>query len=151
MTVPHFVVPHFAHFGPEGLLVREAFSFGRLRTRVSDRGSVVADQEDHLMAQILELAELLERDEVPNVQVRARWVDAQVDAQGTTKFQLRAELISHLVLEALAARDADLPLGSFVGKTGATHQARQLLVHGEFLVSQWGLLSLIYSSNVPRR
>ena len=44
-----------------GLLMREAFSFGLLPARVSNCGSVVADKKNHLMAQILELAELLER------------------------------------------------------------------------------------------
>lgn len=50
--------------------------------RVADGGGEVADQRDHRVAQILQLAHLVEYHCVPEVDIRGSRVQAEFDAQG---------------------------------------------------------------------
>ena len=59
---------------------RELDARRRLVGRIADPAGEVADQQDHLVAEVLELAQLLDRDRVADVDDRARRVDADVDA-----------------------------------------------------------------------
>jgi len=49
--------------------------------RIADQGGEVADQEDHLVAQVLQLAHLVEHHGVAQMDVGRRRVQAQLDAQ----------------------------------------------------------------------
>ncbi len=49
--------------------------------RVADHRGEVADQEDHLVAQVLQLAQLVQDHRMAQVQVRRGWIEAQLDAQ----------------------------------------------------------------------
>jgi hypothetical protein len=75
---------------------------------VSDAGGVVADDEDGLVTELLELAELLEDDHVAEGQVRAGRVDAELHAQGLAGLQALEDL--RLTDEFLGAGFHDLQL-----------------------------------------
>ena len=72
--------------------MRQPLAFARLLARIADGGGVIADEEDDLVAKVLESAQLLQGDEVPDVQIGAGGVDAQVDAQRPAEPQLVAQL-----------------------------------------------------------
>ena len=66
------------------LLTRQGRT-GRISTRgVTNHCGEVADQEDHLMPEVLQLAHLVEHDGMPEVQVGRGRVQSQLDAQGHT-------------------------------------------------------------------
>ncbi len=53
----------------------------RAPTRVAHARGVVTDDQDHPVTEVLELAQLLEDHDVPEVDVRRRRVDAELDAE----------------------------------------------------------------------
>ncbi len=63
------------------LLARQRRAGGVAARRIADHRREIADQEDHLMAQILQLAHLVQDDRVAEVQVRRGRVQAELDAQ----------------------------------------------------------------------
>jgi hypothetical protein len=65
-------------------LICSAVSGGRVVAprRVADHRREVADQEDHLMPQVLQLAHLVQHDGVADVDVGRRRVQAELDPQG---------------------------------------------------------------------
>ena len=75
---------------------------------VADTGGVVADDEHGLVAELLELAELLEDDHVAEGQVRAGGVDAELHAQGLAGLEALEDL--RLTDEFLGAGLHDLQL-----------------------------------------
>ena len=66
-------------------------STGRVLERplgIAHARGVVADDQHHRVAEVLELAQLLEHDREPEVDVRRGGVDAQLHAQRTAQFEL---------------------------------------------------------------
>ncbi|CAM2144483.1 hypothetical protein PT2222_160058 [Paraburkholderia tropica] len=63
------------------LLARERRTRGVAARRVADQRGEVADQEDHGMAEILQLAHLVEHDRVADVDVGRGRIEAELDAQ----------------------------------------------------------------------
>ena len=54
---------------------------GRATARIPDPRRVVADDQDDQVAEVLELAQLAENDGMPEMDVRCRRIDAQLDPQ----------------------------------------------------------------------
>ncbi|MPN03965.1 hypothetical protein SDC9_151200 [bioreactor metagenome] len=95
MVAPLAVVAQFGLAGIQHLVGLIAIGFGvhldllgsqrRARgvaaRRVADQRGEVADQEDHRMAQVLQLAHLVENNRMPNVDIRCRRVQPQLDTQ----------------------------------------------------------------------
>ena len=81
------------------LLVREDRPLRRAPRRVADPGRVVADDQDADVAVVLEGAHALKRDGAPDVDVRRRHVDSELDAQRPAELQL--------VLERAAGQHVD--------------------------------------------
>ncbi|MNH21376.1 hypothetical protein D3C79_811830 [compost metagenome] len=63
----------------EDLLASERWTRGTLATRVADHPGEVTNQEDHLMPQLLELAQLINKHGVTQVQIRSRWIEARLN------------------------------------------------------------------------
>ncbi len=59
-----------------------------LAAGVADHAGEVADQEDDLVAQLLELTQLVDQHRVPQVQVGRGWVEARLDAQRLAALEL---------------------------------------------------------------
>ena len=72
---------------------------------VADHPGEVADQEDHLVAQVLELPHLVEQHGVADVQVRRGRVEAGLDAQRAAR--LAGGRVQFLALEDLVGAAAD--------------------------------------------
>src|SRR2546427_865085 len=90
--------------------------------RIADQGGEVADQEDHLVAQVLQLAHLVEHHGVAQMDVGRRRVQAQLDAQRhagglgtrseehTSELQSQSNLVCRLLLEKKKKKDIyDIP------------------------------------------
>ncbi len=60
--------------------------------RVADHGRVIADDEDGLVAEILELPELSQNDGVAEMQIRAGRIGPELDAQGPAERELLFQL-----------------------------------------------------------
>src|SRR5512141_3056635 len=67
---------------PLHVVSREGLSRLGLARRVSDHSGEVPDQEDHPVASVLEVLELLDEHRVPEVQVRRGGVEARLHPQG---------------------------------------------------------------------
>ena len=63
------------------LLTRERRAGAVAPGRIADQGGKVADQKNHGMAQVLQLAHLVEHHGVPDMNVGCRWIQAKLDAQ----------------------------------------------------------------------
>ena len=67
------------------VLARERLAGDVLAGGVADHPGEVADQEDHLVAEVLELPQLVEQHGMAEVQVRRGRVEAGLDAQRTAE------------------------------------------------------------------
>ena len=74
------------------LLGRERRARGVAPGGVADHAGEIADEEDHLVAELLELAHLVEQHRVPEVQIRRGRVEARLDAQRHAAQQLLREV-----------------------------------------------------------
>ena len=81
---------------------------------VPHQGSVAADQEGHLVAEILELAQLAHGDGMTEMQVGRGWVVAAVDAQRAAFLFSIRQTLAQLTLHGL--------LQFFIPVFGALHQ-----------------------------
>src|SRR5690606_25131977 len=95
--------------------------------RIADPGGVVADHEDDLVAELLEGAQLPDRDGVADVEVRPRRVESLLDAErpagGDAALQLPYQIVLggdlhrvaadlvHLLVEGREIRHAFQPAG----------------------------------------
>src|SRR5690606_28308605 len=68
---------------------------GALARRVTDHPGEVTNQEDHLMAKLLELAEFVDQYRMTQVKIRSSRVEASLDAQRLTPSQLVYQLRLH--------------------------------------------------------
>src|SRR5262249_21464909 len=81
--------------------------------RIADQAGEVADKEDDVMAEVLELPQLVELDRVTQVQVRARRIEAFLDPQRLAALELGGQLGLHQQLVG-----ASLENGELVGDVG---------------------------------
>ena len=75
------------------LLLGEGRAGGVTAGRVADEGGAVADDEGHVVAQVLELAHLAQGHGVAEVQVGGGGVHAQLDVEGRALLELLLELV----------------------------------------------------------
>lgn len=75
------------------LLASERLACRALAGRVADHPGEIADQEKNLVPEILELAQLVEQDGMPEMQIRRRRIEARLDPQRTAEGQLPAKRI----------------------------------------------------------
>ena len=74
------------------LLLRKLRAGGVLARRIADQCGAVTDDEGNVVAQILELAHLAQRDRVTQMQVRAGRVDTELDVEGLALLKLLAKV-----------------------------------------------------------
>src|SRR5690606_15078 len=77
------------------LLAGQRRTGGALAAGVADHPGEVSDEEDHLMAEVLELAQLINEDGMPEVQVRRGRVEARLDPQWLATLELFDQLGFH--------------------------------------------------------
>ena len=102
----------------DDLLVRERRTRGVAAGRIADGGREVAHEEDHRVAEVLKLAQLVEHDRVADVDVGSRRVEAELAAQRFTGHLGAGELLFELLLNEErvgAAADEGHRLADVVG------------------------------------
>jgi len=96
------------------LLARERRAGGIAPARVPDHGREIADQEDDGMAELLQLAHLVQHHRMAEVDVGCRRIQAQLDAQRNTRCaaarQLLRELCFHQQFITATLDDGEIPL-----------------------------------------
>ena len=75
------------------LLMGELRARGVLARRIADEGGAVADNEGNVVAQVLELAHLLQGHGMAQVQVGARGINAELDVERATLLELLLETL----------------------------------------------------------
>ena len=90
------------------LLLGQRRAGGVAAGRVADERGAVADDERDLVAEVLELAHLAQRDGVAQVQVGRGRVDAQLDVQGGALLELLFELVQRHDLHGTGGDDLQL-------------------------------------------
>src|ERR1700712_4892501 len=65
----------------QDLLASQRRASSALAARITDHSGEVADQEDHLVTQILKLAQLINKHRMPQVQIGRRRIETGLDAQ----------------------------------------------------------------------
>ena len=86
-------------------------SAGRVTLRpvgIADHPGEVADHEDDVVAEILQLPQLVELDRVPEVEVGTGRIEALLDLQGFSAGELGRELGLDQQLVGAAAKDREL-------------------------------------------
>src|SRR5208282_5789537 len=120
---PFAVEANFGQLGIENFVNLAAIGFGVGRDlfaserlagfgtsgRIADHRGEVADQEDHGVAVALKVAQLLEHNRVPQMQIRRGRIHAELDSERTAEFQLRFEFRLRNDLNR-AARERGHPL-----------------------------------------
>ncbi len=61
-------------------------------TRIADQAGEITYKEDHVMPQILELAQLVDQDRVTQVQIGRRWIETGLDPQRLSALELFDQL-----------------------------------------------------------
>src|SRR3990167_3341328 len=74
------------------LLAGQRWARGALTAGVADHPREVADQENHLMPQLLELSQLINKHGVPEVQIRRSRIKTCIDTQWLTTLELLNQL-----------------------------------------------------------
>ncbi len=90
------------------LLARQRRAHVVAAGRVPDHRREVADEEDHLMPQVLHLAHLVEHNRVPEMDVGRRRVESQLDAQGPSSRELLRDLALDQELVGAPLEDSEL-------------------------------------------
>ena len=85
------------------------------------QGGPVADDEGHLMAEVLELAHLLKGDRMAQVQVGARGVDAQLDVERPPLLELFLQVVEGHDLLSAGRDDAELFFNGDVQRAILSH------------------------------
>lgn len=90
----------------QNLLARQGRTGNTFPTGVTNHPSEVADEEDHLMPQVLELAQLINKHGMAKMQIGSGRVEAGLDPQGLATLQLghQFRLYQDLVCTALDQR-----------------------------------------------
>ncbi|ABA51107.1 hypothetical protein BURPS1710b_3413 [Burkholderia pseudomallei 1710b] len=100
------------------LLARERRAGRVAARRIADQRREIADQENHRMAEILQLAHLVQHDRVAEVDVGRRRIEAQLDAQRLVRRRAFRELLRELFLDQqlvnTALRDGER-MADFIG------------------------------------
>ncbi|MNE45965.1 hypothetical protein D3C80_1402830 [compost metagenome] len=62
------------------LITRQRWPGCTLATRITDHSGKVANQKNHLMAQLLKLPQLIDKNGMPEVEIRRRRIETRLDA-----------------------------------------------------------------------
>ena len=95
-----FAIQHLEHLVGVGagiglhVFARQRLAGGILATGVADHAGEVADQENDLMPQVLELAHLVQQDGMADMQVGRGRVEAGLDAQGPAQLEAGLQLFA---------------------------------------------------------
>ena len=95
-----FAIEHLEHLFGIGLRIgldvgaRERLARHVLAGRIADHSGEVADQENHLMTEILELAHLVEQHGMAEVQIRRGRIEAGLDAQRPAQPEARLQILT---------------------------------------------------------
>ena len=111
------------------LIVRELRARLRAARRVADHRREIADDEDRLMPEVLELPQLREPDGEPEMDVRRRGIDAQLHVERLAAAQLGEEFRLGNDLRGAAFEEFELRFGRHrvVGNAGCwTSEPRQI-------------------------
>lgn len=96
-------------FGAQG------FSGLAFTRRIADTAGKVADEEDDLVSEVLELAKFAKHDEVPEMKVWGRGIGAKFDAKGfvfgTTFFEFFDEFFGNVIIDDTPKEDFKLFFG----------------------------------------
>ena len=98
------------------LLTRELRAQGGAPARIPDAGGVVAHDEDHDVAAILELPQLLQDDRVTEVDVRSGGVQTELDAQRTAPRELALQLAGREAVDGVAREELGVRGGGDHGR-----------------------------------
>ncbi|MNP42704.1 hypothetical protein D3C76_1364890 [compost metagenome] len=91
-------IENLENLGLVGLGILENLLAGQRRARcalaagIADHSGEVANQEDHLVTELLELAQLVDQHGVPQVQIRGSRVEACLDTQRLATLELFDQL-----------------------------------------------------------
>ena len=97
------------------VLGREPRARGVASGGIADQAGEIADQEDHLVAELLELAHLVDQHRVPEVQIGRGGIESGLDLQRRAALELALQLagqqqvlrtarqLGHLFLDVLVA------------------------------------------------
>ncbi len=91
---------------------------------VADHRGEVADEEDHLVPQLLELAHLVHQHRVAEVQIRARRVEAGLDLEGAPLLQPLQQLLLDVEVDDAALQLFELLFGTQVRHGGGSMERR---------------------------
>src|SRR2546422_1049118 len=115
------VLPHF--------FLRQRLAGLRDAGRVPDHAREIADEEDHLMAQVLEVLQLMDEDGVSEMEIRRGGVEASLDAERPPVFERLRELVSEFLrgddLDGPARDEGKLPLHFVHGASLVTTSGRK--------------------------
>ena len=109
------------------LLPAQRFSSEVPAARIADEAGEVADQEHHVMAKLLELAHLVEKHGVPEVEVGRGGVEAGLDAKRFTAFEFRNQILLHEDLVHTSADDGKRVIEPGQGSSPNGRRARQVI------------------------
>ena len=98
------------------LVARELRAQRGASARIAHARGVVADDEDHDVAQVLELAELLQDHRVAEVDVRRRGVQTELHAQRTALRELALQLAGREAVDGVAREELGVRGGGGHGR-----------------------------------
>ena len=90
------------------LLLGEGRAGGVAAGRIADKGGAVADDERHVVAEVLELAHLAQRHGVAEMKVGRRGVDAELDVERRALLELLLELVERHDLHRAGSNHLEL-------------------------------------------
>ena len=100
----------------------------RAARRISDHAGEIADQKDHTVTEVLEMPHLAKQDGVPEMDVRGRGVEPDLDGQGLSGLdrsrQLRAKLLFGRDVDRAAGQQLHLLVDRFERRFGLRHDPR---------------------------
>ena len=109
----------------EHLVAGERRAGGGAAGGIADGGGEVADEQHGLVAEQLELAELLQRDGVAEVDVRRGGIDAELDAQRAAEAEFFEQFLFGEDLGGAGGEEFELGIGGHGGKRKSDAGKRQ--------------------------
>src|SRR5437867_2476007 len=118
------VLPH--------LFLRQRLAGLRDTGRVPNHAGEIADEEDHLMAHMLKVFELVEEEGVPEMEIRRGGIESGLDAERPPLFERRRDLVLELLrgddLDGPARDEGELPLHFVHGASAVLTNGRKRFI-----------------------